>query len=144
MIRNKIKETNLEKYSVEHAMQSSEIFEKAMTNSHRFKPFTMPSGTVRKVQGYEPFALRDLLLTNTEEQILTDRKAVGRIEYEVDGKKKYYFPDIFLPHEKKFIEVKSTWTAKQNPDLIEKKAEACRVKGFECEVWVYNAKGERV
>jgi hypothetical protein len=78
------------------------------------------------------------------EQIKTDRKEVGRIEYEVDGKKRYYFPDIFLPHEKKFIEVKSTWTYKCKSDNIEKKAEACRVKGFACEVWVYNGKGERV
>ncbi len=43
-----------------------------------------------------------------------------------------------------FIEVKSTWTAKLNPELIEKKAAACRVKGYTCEIWVYNAKGERV
>jgi hypothetical protein len=142
--KQKYKETCLERYGVEYASQSLEVQQKQQKTAHSFKEFKMPSGTIRKVQGYEPFALRDLLQRYTEEQIKTDRKEVGQFEYEVDGIKKYYTPDIFLPHEKKFIEVKSSWTVKQNPELIEKKAEACRVKGFACEVWVYNGKGERV
>lgn len=141
-----VEQKNLEQYGVRHHQQNPEIFEKQQKNAKKFKEFKMPSGTVRKVQGYEPFALRDLLKTYTEEQIKTDRKEVGRIKYklECDEKEKYYFPDIYLPHEKKYIEVKSSWTAKQKPEVIEAKAAACREQGFACEIWVYNAKGERV
>jgi hypothetical protein len=143
-IKEKIKQTNLEKYGVEYNTQNLDIFEKQQKNAKKFKEFKMPSGEIRKVQGYEPFALTELLKTYTEEKIKTDRKEVGRIQYEVDGKKRYYFPDIYLPDEKKFIEVKSTWTAKQNPELIEKKKQACIDQGYACEIWVYDAKGERV
>ncbi len=105
----------------------------------------MPSGEIRKVQGYEPFAL-DVLLKQgyTEDQIKTERKDVGRIEYEVDGKKKYYFPDISIPHEKKIIEVKSTWTYKCKTDNIQAKAEATRKQGYAYELWIFDAKGNRV
>lgn len=145
-IKEKSKQTCVERYGVEYPAQSQEIQERRQKNSHQYKEFKMPSGTIRKVQGYEPFALRDLLKTYTEDQIKTDRKEVGRIKYKVEGdeKDKYYFPDIYLPHEKKYIEVKSSWTAKQKPELIEAKAKACREQGYACEIWVYDAKGGRI
>lgn len=143
-IRNKAKSTNLKKYGVEHATQNLVIFEKAQSNTKKFKEYKMPSGALRKVQGYEPFALDELLKTYTEDQIKTDRKDVGRIGYEVDGKAKYYFPDIAIPHENKIIEVKSTWTYKLDPERIKQKAEATKAKGFNYEIWVFDGKGNRV
>ena len=153
IVKDKIKESHLseelknknrEKYGVDFPMQSFDIMEKKEKNAKKYKEFKMPSGTIRKVQGYEPFALRDLLKTYTEDQIKTDRKEVGRIKYKAGEKEKYYFPDILIPHEKKFIEVKSTWTYKCKSDNIEAKANACREQGYACEIWVYDAKGERV
>ena len=104
----------------------------------------MPSGAIRKVQGYEPFALKELVKVYSEEQIKTDRKDVPRIQYEVDGNKKYYFPDIFIPHENKLVEVKSTWTYKSKTDNIQLKKAACEEQGFLCEIWCFNNKGERI
>ena len=104
----------------------------------------MPSGAVRRVQGYEPFALDDLLKLYTEEQIITQRKHIPRIPYSVDSKKCYYFPDIYIPHENKIIEVKSTWTLNINPEIIDAKAEATTAAGYTYELWCFNAKGERV
>jgi hypothetical protein len=143
-VKEKAKQTNLEKYGTEHPAQNPEVMERTQKNAKKYKEFKMPSGTIRKVQGYEPFALTTLLQTYTEEQIKTDRKDVPRVDYEVDGKKRYYFPDIFLTHENKIIEVKSTWTYKCKADNVKQKADACRAKGFNFEFWVYNAKGERV
>jgi hypothetical protein len=60
-IREKIISTNLERYGVENPQQNQEINEKTQKNSKKYKEYIMPSGEVRKVQGYEPFALRDLL-----------------------------------------------------------------------------------
>ena len=141
-IKDKIKETLLEKYGVEHPNQNSEIFEKAQKKS--WKQFIMPSGAIRKVQGYEPFALKELLTMYTEDQIKTDRKDVGRVPYEVNGKKRYHFPDIFIPHENKYIEVKSTWTYDCKTDNIHIKKAACEVRGYSYEVWIFDSKGNRI
>jgi hypothetical protein len=104
----------------------------------------MPSGEVRRVQGYEPFALDDLLKVYTEEQIITQRKRIPRISYSIDSKKCYYFPDIYIPHENKIIEVKSTWTININPDVIDYKGKATEAAGYIYELWCFNAKGERI
>ncbi len=144
-LRDKRKETFLAKYGVEYPAQSAEIMEKTQKNAKKFKEYKMPSGEIRKVQGYEPFALDALLKQGyTEDQIKTERKDVGRIQYEVDGKKKYYFPDISIPHEKKIIEVKSTWTYKCKTDNIQAKADATRNQGYTYELWIFDGKGRRV
>jgi len=39
----------------------------------------MPSGDIRKVQGYEPFALDILVKKYKEDDIKTDRKDIPRI-----------------------------------------------------------------
>ena len=60
-IREKGKITCLAKYGVKNANQSIEVREKQQKNALRKKEFIMPSGTKYLVQGYEPFAIRDLL-----------------------------------------------------------------------------------
>jgi len=142
IIKEKIIKTNLERYGVEYISQSQEIQEKIQKNSKKFKPYKMPSGIERKVQGYEPFALDILIQTYNEEQIKTDRKDVPRIKYIVNEKNKYYFPDIFIPHENKIIEVKSTWTYKCKTDNITLKKEASIAQGYNYEIWCFNDKGE--
>ena len=143
-VREKAKNTMLDKYGVEHPCQSQEIQEKQQKNAKKYKEYKFPSGQIRKVQGYEPFALDCLVKTYTEDQIKTDRKDVPRIQYEVEGKKKYYFPDIFIPHENKLIEVKSTWTYKCKTDNILQKGEACKAQGYLYEIWCFDAKGNRI
>lgn len=140
----KAQQTNMIKYGAVCSLQNPIIFEKAQKNSKCFKDYKMPSGEIRKVQGYEPFALDILLKTYTEDQIKTDRKDVGRIAYEIEGKTKYYFPDIAIPHENKIIEVKSTWTYKCKTDNIKQKADATKAKGFTYEIWIFDSKGNRV
>jgi len=143
-IMEKVKATNVELYGVEHPLQNKEVADRAQKNAKKYKRFEMPSGAVRKVQGYEPFALKILVKTYQEDQIKTDRKDVPRVQYEVDGKKKYHFPDIFIPHENKLIEVKSTWTLKCKTDNIKLKKEACEEQGFLYEIWCFDGKGNRV
>ena len=144
IIMNNLKVTNFERYGVEHPHQNKEVAERAQKNAKKYKSFEMPSGIVRKVQGYEPFALKILVKIYSEEQIKTDRKDVPRVQYEVDGKKKYHFPDIFIPHENKLIEVKSTWTLKCKTDNIKLKKKACEERGFLYEIWCFDQKSNMV
>lgn len=143
-VKHKKIQSSLEKYGTEYPAQNEEVQEKIQKNSKKMKEYKMPSGTIRKVQGDEPFALDILIKTNTEEQIKTDRKDIPRIKYKVDEKYKYYFPDIFIPHENKIIEVKSTWTYNCKTDNIQEKANACKEQGYTYEIWIFDGKKKRV
>jgi hypothetical protein len=143
-VRDKIKKTCMERYGVENACQHPQVMEKVQKNGKKYKDLTMPSGTIRKVQGYEPFALNDLLQIHKEEDIKTDRKDIPRITYEINGKKRYYFPDIYLSTTNTIIEVKSTWTYKSKTDNIKEKEEATKAAGYHYEIWIYDKKGIRV
>jgi len=143
-IKDKIKKTNLERYGVEYSSQNHEIMEKTQKNAKKYKEYTMPSGQIIKVQGYEPFALNELVKIYKEDDIKTGRKDIPRIKYEVDGKSKYYFPDIYLPIENKIIEVKSTWTYKCKTDNIKQKSDAVKQAGYNYEIWIYDTKGNKM
>lgn len=141
--KERMRQSNLHKYGVPYTCQVASIMEKIQRNSKKYKSYTMPSGTVRRVQGYEPFALDDLLKTYTEDQIKTDRRDVPRIQYQADGIQRVYFPDIFLPHENKIIEVKSSWTYQCKADNVAQKKQACLDQGYACEIWCYDGNRNR-
>lgn len=144
IIQERIMKTNIKRYGVERPLQNQEVMERNQKNAKRIKEFVMPSGDIRKVQGYEPFALRKLLEVYTEDQLKTGVKNVPRIQYEVNGKKRYHFPDIFIPHENKLVEVKSTWTFKNKADNVLLKKKTAEEQGFLYEIWCFDGKGNRV
>jgi len=142
--RDKIKATCLVRYGVEHPHQCQEIMEKTQKNARKYKEYTMPSGTIRKVQGYEPFALNELVKIYQEDDMITDRKEIPRITYVINDKKRYYFPDIFIKSINTIIEVKSTWTYKSKVDNIQEKESATKMAGYNYEIWVYDRKGNKI
>ena len=142
-VKEKLKENNMKKYGVEYAFQSEEVQIKISENSYKYKKYKMPSGEIRNVQGYEPYALDELVKLYKEEDIKTNRKDIPRIKYMINNLEKYYFPDIFIPIENKIIEIKSTWTYKKKMDIILKKAKATKAKQYIYEIWIYNAKKEK-
>jgi len=139
-VKEKSKKTCILKYGTEYPNQNAEQFEKTQKRAYKLKAYTFPSGNIRMVQGSEPLALDILLQTYTEEQIKTERVDVPRIIYTVDGKEHYYFPDIYLPHENKIIEVKSTWTYACKTDNIHQKETATKALGYEYEIWIFDKK----
>ncbi len=99
----------------------------------------MPSGEIRKVQGYEPYALDMLINDYLEDDIITSRKNIPRIEYKMeDNKSHYYFPDIWIKSINKLIEVKSSWTYKLHQSLNECKWNAAKEKGYLMECWIFD------
>ncbi len=144
IVKQKKVKTSLERYGTEYPMQCTDVQEATQKKAFAHKDYIMPSGTIRRIQGYEPFALDLLLKTYTEDQIITTRKEIPRVAYTVGDKNRYYFPDIFIPHENRIIEVKSTWTYKCTTDNIQLKADATRAAGYEFELWVFDGKGDRI
>jgi len=144
-IQDKIKKTNLEKYGVERCMQNPEIMEKNIKMSYYLKEYTLPSGNIIKIQGYEHFALDELLKNINENDIITGCKNVPTIWYnDESGKKHRHFVDIFIPSQNKCIEVKSTWTFKKQKEIVLLKKMAAKELGCLYEIWVYDKIGNKV
>jgi len=140
----KMKDTMLNKYGVEYPLQNSEIADKTSKKCYKSKLFKFPSGKEIKCQGYEPFALDELVKTINEDDIITGCKNVPTIWYnDKNGKKHRHYVDIFITSKNKCIEVKSQWTIKKSKGIFEKQ-EAGKKLGYEYEIWVYDAKGNRV
>ena len=144
--KNKSKQTCLKKYGVEYPMQNSEIMKKMSKNAYKLKDYTFPSGSQIQYQGYENYALDQLLQSGIlEEDIINGCKNVPKVWYEdTHGKKHRYYVDIFIPNQNRCIEVKSTWTAEKKKDNIFLKQQALKDAGYACEIWIYNRKGEKI
>jgi len=137
----KREETCMERFNCRNPAQDPDTLEKIHTSAKKYKDYVMPSGKIVRVQGYEPFALSDLLKIYQEENIKTSKKDIGRIPYENNGIKRYYFPDILITHENKLIEVKSRHTYNQDLEENTCKGKACKAEGYLYEIWIYNRKG---
>jgi len=140
--KEKMKKTSLEKYGVEYPTQLVEIQEKAAHTAKSYKDYTTPTGRVIKVQGFEPYALNELYKLYAEDDIITDRKLVPKIEYIDNDIKKFYFPDIYIKSINKIIEVKSTWTYRTNETKCKLKGKACINNSYIFEMWIYDKKGK--
>jgi hypothetical protein len=146
-IQNTCKTNCENRYGVSHPMQIPEIADKTFKNSFKTKSYIMPSGKTIKIQGYEPFAIDELLKVENipEENIITGSTNVPVIWYEdIKGKKCRHYVDIFIPMQNRCIEVKSTWTAKKGKDYIFLKQEAAKKLGYIYEIWVYDHNGNRI
>jgi len=105
-IKERNKKNCMKKYGVEYLAHVPEINDKQ--HNFKFKNYAMPSGEIRKIQGYENLAL-DELIKNYAENIITTKRF--GIKYMFQEKIHYYYPDIILEIEpRKIIEVKSHHT----------------------------------
>ena len=111
----------------------------------QFKQYIYPCGTITYVQGYEPFALNDLVKEGyTTLDIITCRSKVPDIWYfGKDDKKHRYFVDIYLPFINKMIEVKSEYTLNKYKENVLLKANECIKQGYNYEIWIYDSKGNK-
>jgi hypothetical protein len=117
-------------------MHVPELFEKKTVNAFARKPFTLPSGKVIHYQGYEDVALRELLEIFSEDEIVNDVKEMPSIMYDFHGKTCKYYPDIFIPSQNKFIEIKSTYTYEFQQEKNNCKRDAVLRLGYEFEFWI--------
>lgn len=142
LFKEKMKQTSLERYGVEYPTQLVEIQEKAAHKAKSYKDYITPTGRIIKVQGFEPYALDELYRLYNEDDIVTDRKLIPKIEYTDNDIKKFYFPDIYIISINMIIEVKSTWTYKTNEIKCILKGKSCIDKGYNFELWIYDKGGK--
>jgi len=145
-VREKGKQTCLKKFGTEHPMQNAEIIDKVFKSGCKMKEYKLPSGNIINYQGWENYALDTILLEEkiSEEDLINDKNKVPSIWYKYDGKKHRYYIDIYIPSKKLMIEVKNPYHMKKYEKRIFIKQQAVKDAGYNCEIWVYNSKGEKV
>jgi hypothetical protein len=139
-IKKKRDDTCEEKYGDKDIMHNADIFEKVAKSAYKRREFTLPSGTIIKLQGYEDVAMRVLLETYTETDIITDIKLMPKFMYEFEGKNHRYYPDIYIPSEKRIIEVKSTYTYKKYEEKNKCKQKQVIDDGYIFHFWICSDK----
>lgn len=148
IIKDKVKKTNFEKYGG-HPMQKEDNFLNNLKSRVKFKNYTLPSGKIIKVQGYENIALDILLLKYSENDILYTVKDINKatgVIYYMDEKniRRRYYPDFYIKSINKIYEAKSTWTYKSKIEKNKKKMEACQKIGIKFEFIICDYKGNRI
>ena len=145
-IKQKKEETCMSNFGVKNPSQHPSVMSKKNKTSYRKKIYKMPSGEIREVMGYEPFALNDLLKEGIlENDILTNVHEIPVIDYDYGNKKRKHFVDIYVKSKNLLIEVKSKgWTYDKWEPKNKQKQHAGKELGYNYEIWVYNSKGEKV
>jgi hypothetical protein len=146
-IKQKRIETSLKKYGVKYPIQHPEVLDKNIKSNYKTKQYIFSSGRIEHIQGYEHFALDQLINEEfiNENDIIVGCKNVPTIWYiGNDGKNHRHYVDIFIPTQNRCIEVKSTWTAEKNKHNIYLKQQAAKDLGYNYEIWVYNEKEEKI
>lgn len=106
----------------------------------------MPSGIIISYQGYENFALDELLFEEkiSEYDIFTERNCVPEIWYNDKNNTSHrYYIDIYIKSQNRCIEVKSTWTIQLKYNVTEKK-NAVENLGYKYDLWIYDKKGNKL
>lgn len=143
IIREKTKNTVINRYGVSSVMHVREIFSKAKSKSFSKKEYVLPSGRIVEVMGYEPLALDILLKTYKEHELIIEddemEKYLGKIYYTGEsGRKRRYYPDIFILPENKIIEVKSPYTYEIDENTNKLKEKRCLELGYQYEFMILN------
>ena len=63
-------------------------------SSYSTKDYTFPSGKIIQVQGYEPYALDELLHTFNEDEIITGSGSVLEIWYDEEGFTPFHISNV--------------------------------------------------
>jgi len=145
-IKEKIISNNLEKYGVPHHSQNPYIADKMFKKAYNNKIYILPSGKSLYYQGYENFALDELLQKENimEEDIITNRKDVPEIWYnDKNNIKRRHYVDFYIKSQNRCIEVKSTWTNQEKNNVFEKQ-KAAIILGYKYEIWIFDRNGKKI
>ena len=114
---------------------------------HKYKEYTLPSGKIVKLQGYEPFVLDRLLEIYNESDIFIGvseiYSQIGRIHYNFENMERTYYPDFYIKSINKIMEVKSEYTfgIKKYENIA--KQNSCLNLGFSFEFNIVDRNGIR-
>ena len=140
----RLKHTFMERYGVEHALQHKAFFYKAQSSGYRLYDYKLGRKTIQ-VQGYEPFALDYILSRGVPARCIVAGRGsdIPSVPYRLDGKRRVYHPDIWLPDRNLIVEVKSYGTYMKSLRVNLAKRRAAEKAGFRFMFLVMNRDGTR-
>lgn len=128
-----------------HGCKFCDVRNHRMVGRPKAKEYVLGKQVV-SVQGYEPQAL-DMLLRRYKAKQIVVGKEVPFFRYQVESRTRTYYPDIFIPHEKRIIEVKSTYTFFGSEAIlarVKKKRAAVVRAGFRFNLMLMTENGSRI
>lgn len=140
--QEKKEETSLKNYGVSYPSQSPIIREKIEKSRKLWKDYTMPSGKIVRVQGYEKMGIDDLLAEGiAEDNIDVHCKTIKKeFIYHYNNLYRSYFPDFYIINTNTIIEIKSEYIYMKEQLQNIQKEKYCIALGYEFEFWIYNKK----
>jgi hypothetical protein len=153
-IIDKRRKTNLDRYGIENMYLHPSCIRQSAKGNASIYDYTLPSGRVIGIRGFEGRVVSLLLEQYVEDEIkVHDSYVLKDVEVPiipyiaVPNRNSKYYPDIYIPKENRIIEVKSRWwyDAGGRPGYesrIEnnrRKKKACEDAGFVFEFWVFDA-----
>ena len=107
-------------------------YDTKIRNSLKHKPYTLPSGSVIYIQGYEPQFL-DFIFHN---KLLSEQEIVFRpptfTYHDHNKNQRKYFPDFYIPKFNLVVEVKSSWVMnRQTPENFILKKQSVFATGYD-------------
>lgn len=152
--KEKSKNTCLQRYGVDNPQKAKAIQDKTSSTMMQrygqayprlksYKKFTLPSGKIIRIQGYEDKALNILLQTYREDDLDIGGSEVNPIGYfcSTKNKTRRYYTDIYIKSLNKIIEVKSAYLYNCRLTEVQDKIKAAKLLGLAAEVWVFTPKG---
>jgi hypothetical protein len=152
-LQRKRQQTCTNNWGVPYPNQNPEILKRAQKTGFRAKLFTLSSGEVWSLQGYEHLVAPKLIEEYGEENIISDACRVPKIPWKCsrvdcslcsNGLSHSYTCDFYIETLNLLIEIKSTWTAQQDADKIQRTQKASNELGYDFRLIVLNNKGEWV
>lgn len=148
------RQTNLTRYGVGCVMALPEYRKKSATSNSIGRDYSLPSGTVVGVRGYEDTVLNKLLEVYTEDEIKFHNTRADTYELpiftyvNVNQHTANYYPDFYIESENKIIEVKSKWWWDGNGhekyhsrlENNKRKVSAVLKEGYNYELWLFDSK----
>lgn len=156
IINDARRETNMKLFGVECSFLRPESMYKSRKSNALGKEYTLPSGKVVGIRGYENLVLDILFRSGYTENDIKFHNKLTKYElpifdYISDQRQHLkYYPDIYIEKENKIIEVKSRWwwdgygKEKYAGRLVnnQRKAESVINASYKYEVWLFENEKE--
>lgn len=118
-----------ENYGVDNPSQCRSIHSKKLKTAYSKHEYILPSNKRIMLQGYESHFLDYVFNNKLYKEEDFDFFGITFEYFDENNKKRVYFPDFYIPHDKLVIEIKSDFTEKLDKN-IELKRNAVVSKGF--------------
>jgi len=133
----------INKFGVHNPAHVPEIAETLCYNRFKKrKEYTLSTGKVIHLQGYEPFGFDYLKTLYQENQIQYRKKDMPELWYNWQEKTRRYYCDFFVADDNLVVEIKSPFTLSRDLDIVKQKILSAQTMGYKVLLLVFDRYGQ--